>query len=87
MTCVLVHVKISFHRRPSQKCLITFWLPEFPIGTNLTLCFFLHIVYCGLQSQGLPVQQRGPLYPPLGPLTVGSLNPEKEYKKQGASEI
>ena len=33
------------------------------------------------------VQQRSPLYPPPGPLTVGSLSPEKEYEKLGASEI
>ena len=49
--------KYPFVQRPSQKCLITCWFPVFPVGTNLTPCFFLHIVYCGLQSQGLPVSK------------------------------
>ena len=88
MTCVLVHVKISFHPEAKSE------MPHHLLAPCVSHGHRPHSVLLSPDGVLWPpisrptiVQQRSPLYPPPGPLTVGSLSPEKEYEKLGASEI
>ena len=88
MTCVLVHVKISFHPEAKLEMPHHLLAPCVSHGHQPQSVLFSPDSVLGPPiPRSTIVQQRSPLYPTPGLLTVGSLSPEKEYEKLGASEI